>query len=184
MKFQLVKKSQDLMKSYESGLMESSEENDQSKEETIETLTKYLGLLRSMETYYHHAHWVTKGDVYYGDHLLFERLYGETKSQVDGLAEKMVGVFGEESVSIQKVTEVVMKVVSSAPKMDKNITGFELAKYGLGLEKIFLQMTTSLYQKMKKDGSMTMGFDDLLMGLYNEHEGSIYLLQQRTKRVE
>jgi DNA-binding ferritin-like protein len=183
MKLQLVKKSQDLMKSYESGLMESLEEKEVDGK-SIETLTKYLGLLRSLETYYHHAHWVTKGDNYYGDHLLFERLYGETKSQVDDLAEKMVGVFGEDSISIQKVTEVVMKVVSSSPKMDKKITGFELAKYGLGLERIFLQMTNNLYNKMKKDGTMTMGFDDLLMSMYSEHEKSIYLLQQRTKRLE
>lgn len=183
MKLQLVKKSQDLMKSYESGLMESSEEAAIGSK-SVEALTKYLGLLRSLETYYHHAHWITKGDTYYGDHLLFERLYGETKSQVDGLAEKMVGVFGEDSVSIHKITEVVMKVISSSPKMDKNITGFELAKYGLDLENLFLQMTESLYQKMKKDGTMTMGFDDLLMEIYSNHEGSIYLLQQRTKRVE
>ena len=182
MKLQLVKKSQDLMKSYESGLMESSKESEKDSQ-SVETLTKYLGLLRALETYYHHAHWITKGDTYYGDHLLFERLYGETKSQVDGLAEKMVGVFGEESVSIHKITEVVMKVISSAPKMDSKITGFELAKYALGLEKIFLQMTEGLYQKMKRDGTMTMGFDDLLMELYSNHEGSIYLLQQRTKRL-
>jgi hypothetical protein len=77
-----------------------------------------------------------------------------------------------------------MKVVSSSPKMDKKITGFELAKYGLGLERIFLQMTNNLYNKMKKDGTMTMGFDDLLMSMYSEHEKSIYLLQQRTKRLE
>ena len=35
---------------------------------------------------------------------------------------------------------------------------------------------------MKEEESLTLGFDDMLMSLYNEHEGNVYLLKQRIKR--
>jgi DNA-binding ferritin-like protein len=145
-------------------------------------LKKYLALMKALQNYYQHAHWISKGEPYYGDHLLFERLYGDLGKQIDSLAEKMVGLGGDSLVCVKTVMAMTAKILSHVPDMDENMLGYELAETGLKLEISFLKCTDDLYNKMKTEGSITLGFDDLLMSLYNEHEGSVYLLQQRVKK--
>jgi len=145
-------------------------------------LRKYLALMKALQNYYQHAHWISKGESYYGDHLLFERLYGDLGKQIDSLAEKMVGLGGDSFVCVKTVMAMTAKILSHVPDMDENMLGYELAETGLKLEMSFLNCTEGLYNKMKEDGSITLGFDDLLMSLYNEHEGNVYLLKQRIKK--
>ncbi len=144
-------------------------------------LKKYLSLMKALQNYYQHAHWISKGEPYYGDHLLFEKLYGSLGEQIDALAEKMVGLGGDHFVCIKTIMSMTAKILSHLPFMDENTLGYELAESGLKLEKMFLACTKNLYNKMKEDGSLTLGFDDMLMSLYNEHEGNVYLLKQRIK---
>jgi hypothetical protein len=146
-------------------------------------LKKYLALMKALQTYYQHAHWISKGEPYYGDHLLFERLYGGMSSQIDTVAEKMVGLGGDHFVCVKTIMGMTAKILSHVPEMDQNTLGYELAKTSLKLEKLFLSCTKNLYTKMKEDGSLTLGFDDLLMSLYNDHEGNVYLISQRLKRA-
>lgn len=146
-------------------------------------LKKYLALMKALQNYYQHAHWISKGEPYYGDHLLFERLYGSMNEQIDGLAEKMVGVGGDHFVCVKTIMNITAKILSHIPEMDENTLGYELAKSGIKLEKMFLAYTKNLYGKMKEEGSLTLGFDDMLMSLYNEHESNVYLLGQRVKRA-
>jgi DNA-binding ferritin-like protein len=144
-------------------------------------LKKYLSLMKALQNYYQHAHWISKGEPYYGDHLLFEKLYGSLGEQIDALAEKMVGLGGDHFVCIKTIMSMTAKILSHLPFMDENTLGYELAESGLKLEKMFLACTKNLYNKMKEDGSLTLGFDDMLMSLYNEHERNVYLLKQRIK---
>lgn len=146
-------------------------------------LKQYLALLKSLQNFYQHAHWISKGEPYYGDHLLFERLYGSLGKEIDDLAEKMVGLGGDHFVCVQTIMSMTAKILSNVPAMDETMLGFELAQIGLKLETTFLKHTDNLYNKMKKDGSITLGFDDLLMSLYNQHEGNVYLLGQRVKKA-
>lgn len=146
-------------------------------------LKKYLALMKALQNYYQHAHWISKGEPYYGDHLLFERLYGSLGGQIDGLAEKMVGLGGDHFVCVKTVMGMTAKILSHVSEMDENTLGYELAQSSLKLEKMFLACTKNIYNKMKEDGSLTLGFDDMLMSLYNDHEGNVYLLRQRVKRA-
>ena len=146
-------------------------------------LKKYLALMKAIQNYYQHAHWISKGEPYYADHLLFERLYGSLNEQIDTLAEKMVGVGGDHFVCVKTVMGITAKILSHVPEMDRNTLGYEMVQTAIKLEKMFLVYTKNLYTKMKEDGSLTLGFDDMLMSLYNEHEGNAYLLGQRIKRA-
>lgn len=146
-------------------------------------LKKYLALMKALQNYYQHAHWISKGEPYYADHLLFERLYGTLGSQIDSLAEKMVGVGGDHFVCVKTVMGMTSKILSHVPEMDQSTLGYEMVQVSLKLEKMFLSYTKKLYTKMKEDGSLTLGFDDMLMSLYNDHEGNVYLLGQRIKRA-
>jgi DNA-binding ferritin-like protein len=146
-------------------------------------LKKYLALMKALQTYYQHAHWVSKGEPYYGDHLLFERLYGTLGEEIDSLAEKMVGLGGDHFVCVKTIMAIVSKILDHVPEMNDNTLGYELAQSSLKMENLFLAYTKKLYTNMKEEGSLTLGFDDMLMALYNSHEGNLYLLKQRVKRA-
>ena len=150
-----------------------------------EDMLDYLACLRMVQLYHQHAHWVSKGLPYYGDHLLFERLYNNTISEVDNFAERAVGLSGDEAVCPISVIKLVYK------KMAKVLDGFdttahpdEIVEYALGAEKYLLISTKGLYDNLKSDGKMTMGLDDLLMEIYSAHETNVYLLQQRIKKAD
>lgn len=146
-------------------------------------LKKYLALMKALQAYYQHAHWISKGEPYYGDHLLFERLYGSLGEEIDSLAEKMVGLGGDHFVCVKTVMGIVSQILDHVPEMDENTLGYELAQASLKMEKLFLAYTKKLYAKMKEEESLTLGFDDMLMSLHNKHEGNVYLLKQRVKRA-
>ena len=61
-------------------------------------LQELLALLRALHWLYYTAHWRSKGPALYSNHLLFERLYGGLPDQFDGLAEKLVGLYGPDAV--------------------------------------------------------------------------------------
>ncbi len=150
-----------------------------------EEMLDYLACLRMAQLYHQHAHWVSKGLPYYGDHLLFERLYDNSISEVDNFAERAVGLSGDEAVCPMSVIKMVYK------KMADVLDGFdttahpdELIQYGLNVEKYLLISTKKLYEELKNNGKITMGLDDMLMEIYSAHETNVYLLQQRLKKID
>ncbi len=158
-------------------------EDDSPKDLPEVEFKKYLGLMKALQAFYQHAHWIAKGEPYYGDHLLFERLYSSLNGQVDAMGEKMVGLGGDHFVCVKAITNITSKILEHVPDMDENTLGYELVKEALKLENTFLAYTTKLYKKLKEDNSITLGLDDMLMSLCNEHESNVYLLKQRIKRA-
>lgn len=157
--------------------------DDSVKEIPEPEMKKYLALIKAIQAFYQHAHWISKGEPYYGDHLLFERLYGSLSAQVDIVGEKMVGLGGDHFVCVKTIMGITSKILIHVPDMDENTLGYELVKEALKLEKTFLAFSEKLYKKMKEEGSLTLGLDDMFMSLCNGHEGNIYLLKQRIKRA-
>lgn len=54
-------------------------------------LAQLLATARAVAFVHQAAHWQTRGGHFYGDHLLFERLYNESQDFIDELAERTVG---------------------------------------------------------------------------------------------
>lgn len=133
-----------------------------------------LALLRAQHWNYWASHWQVWGDAYYGDHLLFERLYGaEIQGQIDSLAEKMVAYFGPGSVDSRDQMGKAHQWISrwsgvSCPHRRALLT-----------EDDFQALVKNAYKAIKRAGSMTLGLDDFLMAMANQHETNTYLLQQR-----
>lgn len=180
-----------ILKLSSSKVVQEEEDKDvdiEGEEESLEKLPetdmkKYLSLLKALQAYYQHAHWISKGETFYGDHLLFERLYGSVNEQIDSLAEKMVALGGDHYVCVRTVMRMTSEILEKIPEMVEDTVGLELAQSALKLEKKFLSSTKNLYNKLKEDGSLSLGLDDMLMALYNAHEGNVYLLGQKIKRA-
>jgi hypothetical protein len=109
-----------------------------------------LSALKALAVVHQSHHWQTRGVTYYGDHLLFERIYGNVDGEVDGIAEKAVG-FGPHLL-VQPI------VVSTHQLM------------------VLLHLA---YAGLEKSGLLSLGVDNRLQGIADKHEENIYLLQQR-----
>lgn len=131
-----------------------------------------LAALRAAFIVYRNAHWQVRGPNYYGNHLLFQRLYEETQLQVDRLAEQIVGTWGSEALGGEGDVEIVERWVSEMSR------GQDPLKNSLEAATTSRDMLSKAYDALKESGQMTIGWDDLLMALASEKDQHVYLLQQ------
>ena len=142
--------------------------------ERVEKLANlYVATLRSIYLVLQFDHWTTKGLGFYGNHLLFERLYKQSAEDADLAAEKFIGIFGENAVDYKMQQELISKVLGKYADR-----AMEKLQQALAVEKDFVAFSKQVYDELDKDGSLTLGIDDMLMAIASNHEGSIYLLQQ------
>lgn len=124
-------------------------------------------------------HWTAKGDPFYGDHKTFELLYDAILEEVDKVAEKAVGLGNEANVSLPlQVTQLTQlcKAYGSPQTVPQNN---ELAKASLVAEWNFLKILVATIHLMKQNGSFTPGIDNMLQGMFDQHEKHVYLLKRR-----
>jgi len=141
--------------------------------ETVRSaLAEVLAVLQAQSLSYQTSHWQTVGASFYGNHLLFERLYGSVLEQIDQLAEKMVGYLGRESVDI---APRILKIASLVEYWGQIECPHER---GLLSESELQACVKSAYDQIKSVKAMTLGLDDWLMAVANAHEENTYLLQQ------
>ncbi|MDB4278168.1 hypothetical protein N9917_01060 [Deltaproteobacteria bacterium] len=144
--------------------------NDES--DTSYLLNSLLSLLRAQYWNYQTSHWQVGGHDFYGNHLLFQRLYEGTTPQIDELAEKMVAFLGAKAV------HAMPQVNFAQAWLERwNQTECPYAR-GLMSEDDFQNVTKQLYDAMKAAGTLSLGLDDWLMATANAHETNTYLLQQ------
>ena len=137
------------------------------------TAALYLSILKAMSLIYQHCHWTTKGENFYGDHLLFERLYNSAAKDVDTAAEKIMGLFGDDCLNYDMQTELLNKVLLKY----KNLEGSPIDMC-LAIEKDFIKFSKFAYDCFEKEDRLTLGLDDLLTSISDKREEAVYLLQQ------
>lgn len=135
--------------------------------------TELIAKLRTLALYYQTAHWSVKGSLFYGDHLLFDRLYNAVNEEIDGLAERAVGTDGIQAVNLPEVLTLISKAAESLNyEAAQNSAYFQSA---LGLEQNLLEFLESADKKE----DLSMGTRNLLEGVADKHEANVYLLKQR-----
>lgn len=137
-------------------------------------MAQYVAFLRALYHIHQNAHWKSQGDNFYGNHLLFQRLYEGTSESVDMAAEKTLGVFDE----LEDMPDFINGIVA---KFDFDKFDGDIVKAVLAAEEMFQKFSKSIYDKLKELSVMTLGLDDMLMELAGKHEVHIYLLKQAGK---
>lgn len=153
-------------------------------DEKYAELAVFLDLLRGLQLLHQTAHWQTKGSSFYADHLLFQRLYEAVAVEIDGLGEKAVGLGSERLVdythslsNMNLFLNAVDDLVSSEMISPADL----LANKALKAELAFVRAGEKLMNLIKDKGLLTRGIENLLGGVLDNHESSIYLLKQRVK---
>ena len=135
-------------------------------------LSEVLATLRAQYLSYQTSHWQVVGGSFYGNHLLFERLYKSVQDQVDQLAEKIVGYLGIDGVSLLPQVQDIFRCTTRWSKIGCH------HKRGLASEAELQDKIKAAYAAIKNVSAMTLGLDDWLMATANAHESNTYLLQQ------
>ena len=135
-------------------------------------LMDILATLHAMRVSYQHSHWTSKGPMFFSRHQLFAKLYGSVAEELDTLAEKMVGMGGSYCIDLTQLVTRTAEICASLPKDDN------LVSKALVLENMLQDLLKNQYELMKAEGTITLGLDDFLMGVANNHETNQYLLKQ------
>jgi len=129
--------------------------------------------LRLLALYYQTAHWTVKGSLFYQDHLLFERLYNSVNAEIDGVAEKAIAL--TKNRAVVNLPAVLEKVTEEAKKLRYECKeNVEFVNEAILLE----QDLIDFLEVEAKDCSL--GCNDLMASIANNHEGHLYLLSQRS----
>ena len=143
-------------------------------------LSVILVHLRFLAQVHQVHHWTAKGDTFYGDHLLFERLYNAASGEVDSIAEKSIGLGGVDNVNLPLQLKQVSQLAQSYGMASTIPQPSELARRSLIVEVGFLRCVAHCVESLKEQCLLTRGLDNLLAGIEDVHEGHVYLLKQRS----
>jgi DNA-binding ferritin-like protein len=131
-------------------------------------LLKLWACLRASHHVYWTLHWKSKGQPFYGDHLLFERLYTGRVEEIDGLAEIIAGHFGSDKLdAVQSWTDAleVVKAMMASP------TPIGIAQMVLDAVEVANESCATC-----KYPASTQNF---ISGVGTNHLSALYLLKQR-----
>jgi DNA-binding ferritin-like protein len=135
-----------------------------------------LSFMRALSQIYQYAHWKSAGSNYYGDHLLYERLYNNTYSAIDTVAEKAIGVVNDAVINPIDDCKTTAAIVNKFCSGEFNPENF--SEICIAAEK---QLITLIEKLMATD--LSDGVENMLQGIADVHEGHLYLLQQRNKKA-
>jgi len=149
-------------------------------ETPMSVLAALLAFLRAESMLHQAHHWQAHGGNYYGDHLLFDRLYSSVVEDIDKLAERMVGSSHPvlaSPVLHAKHTSAVMQMFHDgtppSPTPDENV----LLSLRAALNTLVL--LKFVYGALEQKQLLSHGTDNLLQGIADHHEEHVYLLKQR-----
>ena len=148
--------------------------NDEDRSELGRTLFDLLTTLRAMYVHYQNLHWESK---FYGDHLLYQRLYESVSEETDSLAEKILGLTGQSIfVSDIHTFEHGYNTLNIWYEVTKGTKPEERALFS---EMYFLEQLEYVDAHLESLSAKSMGLDDMLSGMASKHEEHVYLLRQR-----
>lgn len=146
-------------------------------------LSVVLVHLRYLAMVHQTHHWVARGDSFYGDHLMFARMYDKVIEEVDAVAEKAVGVGSEHNVNLMLQVNQLQQLSRAFGSPQTVPQTSDLAKASLVAECNFLKVLDAACESMRNSGICTPGVENMLQGIADAHEAHIYLLKRRCSQT-
>ena len=127
------------------------------------------------------AHWASDGVASEQDHLLFGEMYKQMATNIDEMAEKIVGMFGSKSIdaySLLAVSQEHIERFKSIESLSETAQKKRLLR-SLAVEEDFQITLRTVYDILENAKALSLGMDDFIMATANQHDVFIYKLQQR-----
>ena len=118
-------------------------------------------------------HWRSKGTGYYGDHLLYQRLYTARQAEIDRMAEIIAAVGGASYLNPTKAMDAAKPFIESIENLQK-----EDAEKALVAAQAVLRLL-DVANNAAKGTRYELAINNALSGISDSHLEAVYLLQQR-----
>lgn len=138
-----------------------------------------LTLLRAASHVHQTHHWQTRGGHFYGDHLLFMRLYEDSQPFIDQVAERAVGSGHFQLVDARRQITTTAGLVNLWTRNSVESSEAMMA-HSLMVEQCVVHCVSKARASLEARAELSDGTDNLLQGVSDKHEEFVYLLQQRT----
>lgn len=138
-------------------------------------MKELLALLRAMQLYAHSAHLLCKGQSFLSDHELFGEIYSEVEGDFDGVAERIIGLYGEEHLQLQNLMSSVLLKLQGAPSIGLE-NNKPLVEYQLKMEEQLCILVKQIIA-----AGVTPGVEQLTGEICNKSEMRQYKLKARLK---
>jgi hypothetical protein len=138
--------------------------------------TVLLGYLQALSLLHQTHHWNTSGGDFYGDHLLFERVYNSASEGIDSVAERAVGKGMPPMINPQVQAHQMCGILKGLNNRFPEACYVELSLQG---ELMCLSLIDIVMAQLKAVGQLSSGDSNLLEGIADAHETLVYLLKQR-----
>lgn len=137
-------------------------------------LTELLCHLHALYFVERSIHWQISSNSYYGDHLMFQRMYEVLDDEIDKIGEKVVNCCGAAAVDADILAQgtndlVQMYICEERDPFDR----------ALRAESELLACVDEVANTLDEHDKLTLGWEDVLGGLASQHEDHIYLLGRR-----
>lgn len=149
-------------------------------------MVELLATVKALSHCYQVLHWHSKGEPFYGDHLLFERLYNAVNGEVDSVAEKTIGV--TDDANCIAPSDLALRVATMVQTQLGHLQMDNLEKLIRGMydcETVFVRKTLpKMLEDLQTAGELTDGLENFVQGICDSHESNIYLLSRRLKAFD
>lgn len=134
------------------------------------------GLLRGMQLFSHNAHNLVARSPFHSDHEFFGDVYASLENDYDDVIERMLGLYGEDSVDFSGIVSKAHNVSTSSPSKNmKENTSFY--SHLLVLEKELCSLIEQVCSQ-----NCSIGCQQLLGDIANRSEMRQYKIKQRIKK--
>ena len=128
--------------------------------------------LRAAHHLYFTLHWQAKGQPFYGDHLMFKRLYEGVEGDIDDLAEVIAGHYGADKLDPIKAWAAAGEKINM------------IAQHGgspVAIAEMIMDLSEAANDAIVNGGECPYpgALSNLVSGIGTKHLADVYLLKQR-----
>lgn len=132
--------------------------------------------LRAMQMFSHSAHHLVSRIVFHSDHEFFGGLYSELSGDYDSVAERLIGLSGEEQMELSSILIGVATKLKGCPSIGVRENS-EFYRYQLALE----DQLNALISNLIKLG-VSVGTEQMIGDIADRSESRKYKIKQRIKK--
>lgn len=149
---------------------------DKNNKQVIDDCRELMASLKASQWMHQANFWLVKGENHYGLHEMMKHILDPIDEQMNDLGNIFVSNFGEDCMNPEIIDLMSKSYCREACRKDN------LILKSITVENQVQNRCKIVYNSLKEAGLLTLGLDEMLMGIAKEHEDSLYHLRQTSKK--
>lgn len=130
--------------------------------------------LRAMQLFYHNAHNLAKGQMFFADHEQFADFYAAIEKDYDSVVERALPSMGDQILDMKQLLNDIYKIIKDSPSFNASSNSV-FFNYAMQMEKELIKLCE------KEIPGKSQGTVQLLGNICDFSEARQYLISRRLK---